>query len=167
MAILALLKTLILMPILVWFVLDASQTSIVVLILVVTLLRVVDPELGWRTAFGISVANLIGGLTATIAYNVVKTGDSIITLATVILFISLVFAVRIVTARENAPIFAIAFATFILLLGSGLSPIPGGSEEAAVTRVVNVVLATAYAAGAMSLVRSLYGRSISRFTFRP
>lgn len=154
-AALALLKTLILMPVLAWFVLDASQTSIVVLIMIVTLLRLVDPRLGWRTAFGMIVANLIGGLTASIAYNVVKTGDSIVTLAAVILCISLVFAGRIVTARENAPVFAIAFATFILLLGSGLSPLPGGSEEAAIARVLNVVMATAYAAGALSLVQAV------------
>jgi hypothetical protein len=143
------------MPVLAWFVLDASQTSIVVLIMIVTLLRLVDPRLGWRTAFGMIVANLIGGLTASIAYNVVKTGDSIVTLAAVILCISLVFAGRIVTARENAPVFAIAFATFILLLGSGLSPLPGGSEEAAIARVLNVVMATAYAAGALSLVQAV------------
>lgn len=58
-------------------------------------------------------------------------------------------------ARESAPVFAIAFATFILLLGSGLSPLPGGSEEAAITRVLNVVMATAYAAGALSLVQAI------------
>lgn len=155
-AVLALLKTLILMPVLAWFVLDASQTAIVVLIMIVTILRLVDPQLGWRTAFGLIVANLIGGVTATVVYNLVKISDSIVTLAVVILCISLVFAGRIVTARENAPIFAIAFAAFILLLGSGLSPLPGGSEEAAITRVMNVVMATAYAAGALSLVQAIH-----------
>lgn len=154
-AALALLKTLILMPVLAWFILDASQTAIVVLIMIVTILRLVDPQLGWRTALGLIVGNLLGGLAATIAYNVVKTGDSIVTLAVVILFLSLVFAGRIVTARENAPIFVVAFATFILLLGSGLSPLPGGSEEAAITRVMNVVMATAYAAGALSLFQTI------------
>jgi hypothetical protein len=161
-ATLALLKTLILMPVLAWFVLDASQTAIVVLIMIVTLLRLVDSHLGWRTAFGLTVANLLGGLVATVAYNVVKAGDSIVTLAVVILCISMVFAGRIVTARDNAPIFVVAFATFILLLGSGLSPLPGGSEEAAITRVMNVVMATAYAAGALSLfqtIRSSRGRA--------
>lgn len=149
-------KTLILMPVLAWFVLDASQTAIVVLIMIVTLLRLVDPQLGWRVALGLIVGNLLGGFAAVIAYNVVKTGDSIVTLFFVILCISLVFAGRIVTARENAPIFVVAFATFILLLGSGLSPLPGGSEEAAVTRVMHVVIATAYAAGALSLVQAMH-----------
>jgi hypothetical protein len=64
-------------------------------------------------------------------------------------------ALRIVTARGNAPVFAIAFATFILLLGSGLGPLPGDSEEAAITRVLNVEVATAYAAGALSLVQTV------------
>jgi hypothetical protein len=39
-------------------------------------------------------------------------------------------ASRIVTAGKEAPVYAIAFATFILLLGLGLTPLPGGSGEA-------------------------------------
>jgi hypothetical protein len=153
---LALLKTLILMPVLTWFVLDASQTATVVLIMILTILRLVDPHMGWRTAFGLIVANLLGGVAATVAYNVIKVGGSITALAIVILCLSLLFAGRIVTARENASVFTIAFAAFILLLGSGLSPLPGGSEEAAITRVMNVVLATAYAAGALSLFQAFH-----------
>jgi hypothetical protein len=124
--------------------------------MIVTLLRLVDPKLGWRTALALIAGNLIGGIAASIAYNVVKTGDSILALFAIILCISLLFAGRIVTAQEKAPIFVVAFATFILLLGAGLSPLPGGSEEAAVTRVLNVALATAYAAGALSVMQAIH-----------
>lgn len=155
-AALALVKTLILMPILAWFVVDASQTAIVVLIMIITVLRIADPELGWQAAAGQIVANLLGGVAATLAYNIVRLGDSVIAMTLIILCFSLFFAGRIVTARENAPIFAIGFAAFILLLGTGLSPLPGGAEAAAVTRVMNVVWATAYAAGMLSLFQSLH-----------
>jgi DUF2955 family protein len=152
---LALEKTIILMPILAWFILDASKIAVVVLIMIITLLRLLDPRLGGRTAIAIIFANLLGGATATVAYNLVKAGGSITALAAVILCLSLVFAGRIVTSRDYAPIYAVAFATFILLLGSGLSPLPGGSEEAAVTRILNVVMATVYAASALSLFQAM------------
>lgn len=155
-AALALLKTLILMPILTWFVLDASQTAIVALVMIITILRLADPRLGWRAAAGMIVANLLGGVAATVAYNIVRLGDSVIALTLVILCFALFFAGRIVTARENATIFAVGFVAFILLLGTGLSPLPGGAEAAAVSRVMNVVWATAYAAGALSLFQNLH-----------
>jgi hypothetical protein len=46
----------------------------------------------------------------------------------------LLFAGRIATAGDRAPIYIIAFATFILLLGLGMTPLPGGSGEAFVSR---------------------------------
>ena len=65
---------------------------------------------------------------------------------------SLMFAGRIATAGDRAPVYAIALGTFILLLGLGLSPLPGGSGEAFVSRLFNVLLASAYAIGGLSLV---------------
>ena len=65
---------------------------------------------------------------------------------------SLIFAGRIVTAGDRAPLYAVAFATFILLLGLGMTPLPGGSGEAFVSRLINVLLASAYAIGALSLL---------------
>jgi hypothetical protein len=60
------------------------------------------------------------------------------------------FAGRI--AGDRAPVYVIALGTFILLLGLGLSPLPGSSGEAFVNRLLNVMLASAYAIGALSLL---------------
>jgi hypothetical protein len=49
-------------------------------------------------------------------------------------------------------LFAIAFTTFIILLGIGITPLPGGSGGAFLSRLSYVLLATAYAVGAMSLL---------------
>jgi hypothetical protein len=49
--------------------------------------------------------------------------------------------------------YAIAFATFILLLGLGLTPLPGGGGEALASRLLNVLLASAYAVGAVSVMQ--------------
>jgi hypothetical protein len=150
----ALERTAILMPVLAWFVLDASQNTLVVLIAIVTLLRVVDPRSGWKTATALILANLIGGIMAIIAYVVIDISGSLPVFVTVTLGMSLIFAGRIVTARDLAPVFAVAFTTFILLLGSGLSPLPGGTEEVAFSRLINVMIATVYAASILTLFQS-------------
>lgn len=149
----ALLDTLVLLPVLIWFILDATQVAVVVLIVIVTLLRQHVPEQGQRAALGLILGNLIGGIAAAIVYNLVLLSNTLLFFIAVCLAASLIFAGRIVTAGDRAPIYAIAFATFILLLGLGISPLPGGSGEAFVSRLLNVLLASAYAIGGLSLVQ--------------
>ena len=148
----ALLDTLVLLPVLTWYILDATQVAVVVLIVIVTLLRQLDPKQGQRAALGLILGNLIGGIAAAIVYNLVLLSNTLVFFITVCLAASLLFAGRIATAGDRAPIYAIAFATFILLLGLGMTPLPGGSGEAFVSRLLYVLLASAYAIGALSLV---------------
>ena len=148
----ALLDTLILLPVLTWYILDATQVAVVVLIIILTLLRQHNPRQGQRAALGLILGNLIGGVTAAIVYNVVLLNNSLPFFIAVCLAASLMFAGRIVTAGDRAPLYAVAFATFILLLGLGMTPLPGGSGEAFVSRLLNVLLASAYAIGGLSLV---------------
>lgn len=149
----ALLDTLVLLPVLAWYILDATQVAVVVMIIIVTLLRQHDPQKGQRAALGLILGNLIGGIAAVIAYNLVLLSNTLLFFITVCLAASLIFAGRIVAAGDRAPIYALAFSTFILLLGTGLTPLPGGSGEAFVSRLFSVLLSSAYAIGVLSLVR--------------
>ena len=148
----ALLDTLVLLPVLAWYILDATQVAVVVLIVIVTLLRQFDPQQGQRAALGLILGNLIGGIAAALVYNLVLLSNTLSFFIAACLAASLVFAGRIVTAGARAPVYAIAFATFILLLGLGMTPLPGGSGEAFVDRLIYVLLASAYAIGGLSLV---------------
>ena len=115
----------------------------------------------WRAA--LVLGNLVGGLAAAVAYNLVVLGNTLLSFVLVCLAASLIFAGRIVTGGRTAPIFAIAFGTFILLLGMGLSPVPGGSAEAFISRLVNVLVAAAYTVGALALLqRTKRARSAAR-----
>ena len=149
---LALLDTFVLVPVLTWYILDATQVAVVVLIIIVTLLRQHNPKQGQRTALGLILGNLIGGIAAAIVYNLVILNNTLLIFITVCLAASLIFAGRIVTAGDRAPIYAVAFATFILLLGLGMTPLPGGTGEAFVNRLLYVLLASAYAIGGLSLL---------------
>ncbi|KQP90762.1 DUF2955 domain-containing protein [Methylobacterium sp. Leaf117] len=148
----ALLNTLVLMPVLTGFVLVASELAVVVLIVIVNLLRQHNPLQGRHAALGLILGNLIGGLAAAVVYNLILLNDTFPFFVMVCLAATLAFAGRIATAGQRAPIYVIALATFILLLGLGMTPLPGGSGEAFVTRLVNVLWASAYAVGAVSVL---------------
>jgi hypothetical protein len=148
----ALRNTLVVMPILTWYVLDASQVAVVVLITMVTLLRQFDPRQGGRVAAGLILGNLAGGLAAALAHNILLVSNSLLSFVLVCLVASLLFAGRIVAGGPYAPILAVGFATFILLLGLGLSPMPGGSGEAFLGRLINVLAAAGYTVGALAIL---------------
>ena len=148
----ALLDTLILLPLLSWFILDATEAAIVVLIVIVTLLRQTERQQGKWAALGLILGNLLAGVAAAIAYHLILLCNTLPFFIPLCLAVSLMFAGRIATAGDRAPIYVIALGTFVLLLGIGLSPLPGSSGEAFVSRLVNVVFASAYAIGGLSLV---------------
>ena len=152
----ALLDTLVLMPLLTWFILNATEAAIVVLIVVVTLLRQADRQQGKSAALGLILGNLIAGVAAGIAYNLILLGNTLPFFVTVCLAATLMFAGRIATAGDRAPVYVVALGTFVLLLGLSLSPLPGSTGEAFVSRLLNVIFALAYAIGGLSLVERWY-----------
>ena len=157
----ALLDTLVLMPLLIWFILNATEAAIVVLIVVVTLLRQTDRQQGKSAALGLILGNLIAGVAAGIAYNVILLGNTLPFFVTVCLAATLIFAGRIATAGNRAPVYVVALGTFVLLLGLSLSPLPGSTGEAFVSRILNVIFASAYATGGLSLVERWYPRRLT------
>ena len=149
----ALFDTLVLMPLLIWFIMNATEAAIVVLIVVVTLLRQTDRRQGKSTAFDLILGNLIAGVAAGVAYNVILLGNTLPFFVTVCLAATLMFAGRIATAGDRAAVYVVALGTFVLLLGLSLSPLPGSTGEAFVSRILNVIFASAYATGGLSLVQ--------------
>lgn len=148
----ALLDTLALLPALAWFLLDASEVAVVVLIVCLTLLRAHQEDFGLRVAAGVIVANLMGGIAAAIVYGLVSVVGTLTFFLTACLAACLVFAGRIVTAGDLEQVYLLALVTFLLLLGLGVAPLPGGSGELLIDRVVNVLLASAYTIGGLSLI---------------
>ena len=98
------------------------------------------------------LGNVVGGLATTLAYDLVLLGNTLVFFILICLAVSLLFAGRIVMGGRTTPILAVAFATFILLLGLGLSPVPGGSAEAFIGRLVNMFVAAAYTVTALSIL---------------
>lgn len=155
----ALLNTLLLLPPLLMFMIDGRMTFVAIIV-IVTILRQSGSGVASRTAFGLMIGNLLGGLIATIAYGFVALLPALSFFLLVVLAVGLAFGGRIAARTPTSPIFVIALVTFVILLGIGVSPIPGDTSTAFVTRLVNVMLAGAYAVAALSLIGTAWATSV-------
>src|SRR5688572_10128050 len=64
----ALTDTIVLLPLLVWFVVGGREDNIVILMIMLSLLRAIQPDITGRMALGILVGNVLGGIIAVVVY---------------------------------------------------------------------------------------------------
>lgn len=161
----AISDTLVLLPVLIAFIARGDINNIVILMITLNLLRAVEPEGSGKIAMAIILGNVFGGVVAVLVYQLVILAGSFTFFILIVLATGLLFGERIVRGGAAAPVFAIAFATFLLILGLGISPLPSGSEELLLIRIVKILVASAYTIGALSLVVRL--RHSSRLPASP
>jgi hypothetical protein len=151
----ALSDTLVLFPLLLAFIIGGNINNIVILMMTLNILREIDPSRGTRIAVALILGNVVGGIIAVVAYEFVVLTDSFLFFFLAVFVPSLWFAGRVVRGGAKAGIYLIGLATFILILGIGISPMPGASSETFTLRVLKVAIASAYTIGALSLVLGL------------
>jgi hypothetical protein len=74
----------------------------------------------------------------------------------VVLLFGLIFGGKIAKGGGTAPIYTVGIATFLTVLGLGLSPLPQDSGTIFVSRVVTVLIASIYTVGVASVLRALF-----------
>jgi hypothetical protein len=157
----ALAFTAILMPAMTHYLADDSETSIVVLITIVSLLSQ-RPEMRQRAATGLLIGNLIGGVLASAVYFATVMAPSLAFLFLATLAVALVLTEASTRPTPSAAVFSIAMPTFLILLGLGLTPISDGSGAAFISRIVDVLLASLYAMAGVILLLPPYGMLSTR-----
>jgi hypothetical protein len=101
------------------------------------------------------IGNIAGGLAATVAYMLVSLLPSPAFLFLVVLFFGLVFGGKVAAGGPKAPIYTVGAATFLVVLGLGLSPLPQDSGTLFLSRVSTVIAASLYTIGVASILRWL------------
>jgi DUF2955 family protein/fusaric acid resistance family protein len=152
---LALANATVLMSLVIYFMLTVSPVSIVAVLTVISILRQ-PADLGGGTAVGLILGNLVGGLAATAAYLLVTLLPSPAFLLLVVLLVGLLFGNQIARGGASAPIYTVGLMTFLIVLGLGISPLPQDSSAFFISRVFDVMLASIYAIGMASLLRSAF-----------
>lgn len=151
----AISDTLVLLPLMAAFMSGGDVNNVIILMIALNLLREVDPSRTGGMALGLFLGNLLGGIVAVVAQQFVLIADSLVQFLLTVFLVSLWLAGRAARGGRAAPIFALGLATFILLLGVAITPLPGGSEEIFLKRLAKVGLASLYVLGALSLVTRL------------
>jgi Protein of unknown function (DUF2955) len=143
------------MSLFVYFMGAGTPTSIIVIMVTaITILQ--QPGIASRgAAFGLVIGNVAGGFAATVAYLLVSLLPSPAFLFLVVLLLGLVFGTRIAEGTKMGPVYTVAAATFLVVLGLGLSPLPQDSGTLFLSRVSTVIAASLYTIGVASVLRWL------------
>jgi hypothetical protein len=148
----ALLKTLIVLPVVIVFLFYDLASALVVLVITITIVRQQDVGKGSKSAFALLLGNIMGGIAATMAYGLLKAYPTLLFLFLLTVLIGLWFGGRIALGGSRAPLFVVGFTTMVILLASGISPTGDEAAEAFYTRLINVFIATVYAVAMLSIL---------------
>jgi hypothetical protein len=151
----ALANTAVLMSLFIYFMGAGTPTSIIVIMVTAITILQQSAIAGRGAAFGLVMGNIAGGLAATAAYLLVTLLPSPGFLFLVVLFFALVFAAKIGAGSATAAIYSVGAATFLTVLGLGLSPLPQDSGTIFFSRVSTVIVAALYTIGVASVLRWL------------
>ncbi|AJC79748.1 hypothetical protein IE4803_CH02559 [Rhizobium etli bv. phaseoli str. IE4803] len=124
---------------------DNLTAAAVIPITVASLLGQLDIAASARTAIGLVLVNLFGGVLASVAYAALSLRPNLLSIFLIVLIVVLLIGGRAAGRSRNAPVFAGALTTFLILFGLGVSPLPGSAAESFATRIVYVAAALIYA----------------------
>ena len=121
------------------------SSAIVIPVTVASMLGQLDLATSRRAALGLVVVNLLGGVTASIAFTVVDLRPTLLGLFLVVLLAGLLFGAGAARGPTAGKVHAGALTTFLILLGLGISPLPTETPESFTTRLAYVSAAVLYA----------------------
>jgi hypothetical protein len=146
-----------LLSLIILFMFSGSPVSVIVIMTAITVLQQ-PASAGHGAAYAFIMGNIAGGGGATVAYLLVSVFPSPAVLLLVALFFGLLFGDKIAEGAALAPVYVVALATFLIVLGLGLTPLTD-SGAIFISRVINVVIAAAYTIGVASVLRALFRES--------
>lgn len=154
-ALVAISDTLVIMPLVAWFMIDGRTSGMVIIVTTLNLLREVDASSTRRMAAGLVLGNLLGVVMGIVGQELVYLTDNLVHFLMIVFLTSLVLGDKLARGHARAPLFSLTLASFILVLGLGVTPLPSSAEEAAVVRIIRIAVASLYALGALSLMGRL------------
>lgn len=120
------------------------STALVFPITVASLLNQMDMATNLRTATGLVVVNLFGGLIALVGYGLLQIEPRLISIFLITLVAGLLFGGRAASSDPSQKVFAGALTIFLILFGLAVSPLPGDAAENFATRISYVAGAIIY-----------------------
>jgi DUF2955 family protein len=129
---------------------NALSLALVLPITVASVLLQFDFASSVRSALSLVAVNLLSGVLASLAFAFVELRPSLPFLFLTVFLVGLILAGR--AAAGLAKMYAGALTTFLILFGSGISPLPTTTPESFSTRIGYVLLAVGYTLCMMALL---------------
>jgi hypothetical protein len=147
----ALVDTAVLLPVIL-AAMTLEVSAALVIVLTITAILTQHKAGGRRVALGLLLANLLGGITALVAYQLLSAVPTLGFLTALLLLVSLLYARAIAAHTALAPVFTTALVTFVIVFGMGVAPFLDEPGATLTLRVRNLAIACLYAFVALSLL---------------
>jgi hypothetical protein len=144
---------------------NALSVALVLPITVASVLLQFDFATSVRSALSTVAVNLLSGVLASLAFAFVELRPSLPFLFLTIFLVGLILGGR--AAAGRAKMYAGALTTFLILFGSGISPLPTTTAESFATRISYVLLAVGYTLCMMALVWPRERSVLTQLSLRP
>lgn len=151
----ALTDTLVLFPLVAWLLLGSAIHNFVMVMMTISVINELDPTRSRTAGMNMIIGNTIGGLLAVAAQQVVLLADNLFFFLLTIFLTTMWFARGLTRGGQSADLFRLAAGTFMLILGLAVTPLPGGSEQSYVLRILHILIAGAWVVSALAIVSPL------------
>lgn len=141
----ALIRTIVIMPVIVLFYFFNLASSLLVLIFIAILSMQAGFGADFKAGKAIIIGNLSGGLLAIVIYEIYALVPIVSFFLMTVLFMGLVLGRKLFSGLPMAPLFGMAFSTFLLIIGSTTSGDETANSKVWI-RVAQIMMAVVYVA---------------------
>lgn len=149
----AITKSLVVVPVVIMFFVFNWSGAMLVLFFI-AILSMNPAAANKKTSVAMILANLGGGLAAIVVFNLLTAATSFIFSGILTLLVGLLFAKGLFSHKPAAPLFGMAFSTFLLILGNVIS-LAGEAGDMVWTRIFQIGIAMLYMVLAFRLIDRL------------
>ena len=154
----AAISTLVVLPVILIFFMFQMTNMLLVMIFIAMLAQTPDVKTGAKGSAALVIGNTAGGIAAILFYNLLVAVPNFVFLILLTVLFSLFFGERLFSGKPLTGLYATAFSTVILLVGSTTGDMGGDAESKFYTRIAQIILAGAYIVGAFMLLELLSRR---------
>jgi hypothetical protein len=148
----AVTDTAVLLPVLLTTMALAVPAALVIILTVTAMPRQHSLAGGRKVILGLLLGNLMGGLTAVAAYQLLSAVPTLAFLAGLMLLVSLLYARQIEADAARRPLFVTGLITFVIVFGMAVAPLLDEPGATLTIRLLNLAIACLYTGVALSLI---------------
>lgn len=148
----AITSTLVILPVLLLFYFYNLTSSLLILIFISILSMQPEFAKDFKGGIAMILGNLIGGITAIVAYEIFTVVPEFFYLVIVVLLVGLIFGRQVFSDNPKAALWGMGYSTFLLIIGSTTAMGTTDADAKVWTRVLQILIAVTYIVVAFGVI---------------